>query len=718
MARLPLDLAERARTRWTRHGTLRVPGPDLKRLPIGLDFAGISLAEGLRAAVATGVVLLINIWIGSPALTIAAFAANLTCFCDTGGAVRSRIPALLAFTILGAALWALLGLIHDTGWLALIFCSGLVVLCNSMARVWGVRAQAVGNVLTVVMALAVDRPLHGSEALALFGAFLAGGAWAILLTIAIWQIHRDRPATRMVAETWRLLADFVRDLGTLVADNERDAAKWEAHARAHRRAVRDALEESGNLLLYGLRSPGPVSPEGARNLLGLEAAEQIFGALIALSDVLEASPDPGVRTAGLRVLRRLRPTLVLLGQEIAGVSDRVEKSLESMAADASTAPALAGIVDVLIDRLRLAFGLKREQANPHFARQGQTQPSRTTLWLQQLRSNLTWESAILRHAVRAAVLTMAAVAVTLVWWSPYVHWLTITVALTMQPYFAATWQRALERIGGTVLGAVIGGALAFVPSTPLDRTALLIPLSVLGFSVRQVSYGAYIACLTPLTVLLFEVAEPGHAEWVIAAWRIFYTISGGVAAVLACMVMWPSWEPERTEGELRTALNAHASYATAVFGLMSGEGDPAAVDEARRKAGVASNNLEASLSRALQEPRGRRSRRIEALLAADAALRRLGGGFLALQYDPAARHGIDDEAWCAWRAWIPAALQALAERRARPDRMPEAPPTSTLARLGRAIELLGDLVAHLSVGEALPPDEPAAARKPDSHPES
>ena len=682
-----------------RHGTVRVPGPDLRRMPIGLDFSGISLAEGLRAAFATGIVLLINIWVGSPMLTIAAFAANLTCFCDIGGPVRSRVPALLVFAVSGAALWSLLGLIHDAGWPVLIFSSGLVVFCNSMARVWGARTQAVGNILTVVLALAVDRTLHWSEALTVFGAFVAGGAWAILLTIGLWRIHRDRPAARMVATIWRLLADLARDLGELVAADETNAARWEAHARGHRRAVRDALEECGNLLVSTVRSPGPVRRHGARSLLGLQAAEQIFGALIALSDVLEASTDPDVRAVGLRVVRRLRPALVLLGQEVDGVSDRVEASLERMAKDGSEAPALSAIVDALIDRLRLAFGLKRERGSLDLPPQGSARPARAALRLQQLRSNLTWDSAILRHATRAAVLTMAAVAVTLRWWSPYVHWLTITVALTMQPYFAATWQRALERVGGTVLGGAIGGGLAFIPSTPVNNAAMLIPLCVIGFSVRQVSYGAYIACLTPLTVLLFEVAEPGHAEWLIAAWRIFYTISGGVIAVLACMVLWPSWEPDRTEGELRAALKAHAGYAKAVFDFMSGQGDASGLDEARRWAGVASNNLEASLSRALQEPGSRRSRRIESLLAADAALRRLGGGFLALRYDPNARDRVDEDLWGSWRAWIPAALQGLAERGARPERMPAAPPNSTLARLGRALELLGDLVVHLPGAE-------------------
>ncbi len=59
----------------------------------------------------------------------------------------------------------------------------------------------------------------------------------------------------------------------------------------------------------------------------------------------------------------------------------------------------------------------------------------------------------------------------------------------------------------------------------------------------------------------------------------------------------------------------------------------ASVEAARRACGIASNNLEASLSRALQEPRRGQERKLEIDLAADAALRRLGGALLALQHD-------------------------------------------------------------------------------------
>ena len=680
---------------WLRRGTLRAPGADLRQLPIGLDFGNISVAEGLRAAVASGAVLVINIGVQSPALLFAAFAANLTCFCDTGGPLRDRIPALVGFTLIGATLWSGFGLLHDLGLAVLLPAAALVVFCNSMARVWGVRAQAVGNVMTVVLALAVDRPLTPSEAGVLFVAFIAGGAWAILLTIGIWRIYPDRAVTRLVAANWRLLALFSRDLVPLLASGSEKLEPWEAHARAHRRAVRDALEESRAALLDAVRPPGPVSTVAARNLLMVESQDRIFGALVALSDMLEYAEDPALRAAAVKLLRRLRPLLDLCGRRPDIMPERLEPVLGRLAASCAGHSSLIGIGGIFVDRLRIGYRLKGEAEG--VPERSAAPPRRLALHdvMTPLRANLTWSSAILRHAVRAVVLTVVAIAISLLWWSVYAHWLTITVALTMQPYFAATWQRALERIGGTMLGALLGGVLAFLPQTTIVASLLMVPLSIIGFSVRQVSYGAYVACLTPLVVILFEVAEPGHSAWTIAAMRTLYTIGGGIVAVLACMVLWPSWEPDRTAKGLGEALRAHSRYAKAIFRDAAEEERHPSVEAARRACGIASNNLEASLSRALQEPRRGQARRLEIILAADAALRRLGGALLVLQHDSRLRAGLSDADWTAWGRSIPQALDALADGTPVPPQ-PEAPPQGTLGRIGRVIDVLRDILAEMS----------------------
>ena len=167
------------------------------------------------------------------------------------------------------------------------------------------------------------------------------------------------------------------------------------------------------------------------------------------------------------------------------------------------------------------------------------------------------------------------------------------------------------------------------------------------------------------------------------------------------MVLWPSWEPDRTVQGLGEALLAHARYAKAVFQDPAEDGRNAELEAARRACGIASNNLEASLSRALQEPRRGQGRKLETILAADAALRRLGGALLALQHDPRCRAGLSDADWTAWGRSVPDALVALADGGAAASQ-PEAPPQGTLARIGRVIDVLGDIMAEVTAAGVSP----------------
>ena len=60
-----------------------------------------------------------------------------------------------------------------------------------------------------------------------------------------------------------------------------------------------------------------------------------------------------------------------------------------------------------------------------------------------------WNDTNFRHALRAAVAAAPAIAFTLLWFTPYDHWLTITIVATMQPYFGMTFQK-----GSTLVACV------------------------------------------------------------------------------------------------------------------------------------------------------------------------------------------------------------------------------------------------------------------------
>lgn len=62
--------------------------------------------------------------------------------------------------------------------------------------------------------------------------------------------------------------------------------------------------------------------------------------------------------------------------------------------------------------------------------------------------------------------------------------------------------------------------------------------------IRAVSFGLFMLALTPLVLLLVETGTPDTGEWVIAAARAGLTTIGGLVAVGANFLLWPSREPD------------------------------------------------------------------------------------------------------------------------------------------------------------------------------
>lgn len=674
---------------------------DLARLPITLNLRRLSVVEGIRAALAVAVIMATAAIIHWPPLREMALAALLTCICDPGGPVRRRVPVLLGFSVLGAAVIAGFGLLRGCGLQVALPLGVFGLFCASFARVYGQAPQQLGGLLGVVIVLSLDQPLPSLTAAGtLAAAFLSGGLWATVLTLVIWRLHPYLPAQRAVADVYNALARLVADLLTLLRASTIDDAAWEAHARTQRGAVREAIEAARDITLDTLRSRGAASQRGAQSMIRLETADQIFGALIAMAELLEHA-GPAQRAIAIRLLRRLRALLVVFGQGIVrdepSVHQRTGQSLDALAADGATLgndDPLRHITDRIVERLRIAQTLAIP-ANfaPGGMAPGQHLPLRERV-LAPARSNLTWQSPALRHALRTALTTAPALAFTMLWFTPYDHWLTITIIATMQPYFALTYARAIERVLGTALGGTIAALVGLVCATPLTMAAAMFPLAIAALAVRAVSLGLFMTALTPLIVLLVEVGAPGTSDWLIAGARAGFTLAGGAIAVVANIVLWPNRLPDQLVQQARDAIGSHADYLEAALEYLFDAGSATAVDAARRAAGVSTNNLETSITLALNEPGTVDRTRLESVLVIDAALRRIAGRVSAMQLDPAPLRAMAAEARQAWRGWVTAALRTLAEGAGTVPSRPPAPAIDPVARVARQIELMEGALAR------------------------
>jgi uncharacterized membrane protein YccC len=670
----------------------------LTRAGIVVDPRAITPTEGVRAALAVGPFLIARLFLGWPLLTMSALAAFFTCLCDNGGPVNARVRPTIAYALSGSVLVAAMGLARATGPVTAVLVGTCVLFCCAMLRVYGQAGLTVGNLLGVAGVLALDRPLEPVAAVQTAAFFLVGGLWASLLTLAIWRLQPHLPARRALAAAYRALAALAGDVHDLLRGGVTDPLAWEAHARRHRRAVREAIEVARGTVIGAVRFLGAGSNRATQGLIRLEVAEQMFGRLIALSDLLEHGADRPEREAARKLLRRLRPLLLVISRAIvtdklrsAELLEHATRAMDEQAALLPEGDPERAIAGEIIERVRIAATLA-VPANylPGTGPAGERPPWRQRV-LGPLRGNLSRNSLPLRHALRVVALALPALVVTMIWYGPYEHWLTITLVVTMQPYYAQTFTRALERVGGTVLGGLIAAVIGAVLTTPLSMTIGMILFLLIALSVRYVTFGLFIAMLTPMIVLLSESGEPDRSEWVVAAMRGLFTLAGGAIALAGCFLLWPSWEPARLAAELKRGVAAHRAYAEAVLAFLLKE--EADVEAARRAAGLASNNAEASLSRALLEPAKLDPARLEAAMVVDAALRRMAGRLSVLQTVQPGPEAA--ETLRAWRDWIADATR-MAETGSggklppRPPLDPAMPGADSLARIARQLELMVD----------------------------
>ena len=145
-------------------------------------------------------------------------------------------------------------------------------------------------------------------------------------------------------------------------------------------------------------------------------------------------------------------------------------------------------------------------------------------------SKLVWRNPMVRHALRLAVIATTAASLYKGLRLEHGYWLIVTVLVILKPDWAATRQRAGERVAGSLIGGVIGIILSVLVRNIFILDALLFLFCLLAFSHSPRNYRLYVLFLTPFVVLMINIAAPGN--WRIAVTRIGYNLAGGALALL------------------------------------------------------------------------------------------------------------------------------------------------------------------------------------------
>jgi uncharacterized membrane protein YccC len=344
----------------------------------------------------------------------------------------------------------------------------------------------------------------------------------------------------------------------------------------------------------------------------------------------------------------------------------------------------------------------RQVAGPDAADTAAPAPARTSRW----REAAAWVRAVasgadretVRHALRLAVAVGTAQLLGAALHAERGPWVTVTALIVLQPSAGPTVRRSAARVVGTVAGALVAAALAATLHDPRLIAGVVFVLAGLAVTARGVHYGVFTFFLTPVFVLL---AQPAPGDWALAGVRVADTLLGGGVALAAGLLLWPTWEATSLPATVADAVEAARAHLALAVRTVTDDAPPApaALAQARRRAGLAATAGEGALDRLLAEPGGRR--RGAALLALLARTRRLNGAASALAAFGAAPHASGAARLLALGTEVDTMLGEIAAS-ARAGRVPGAPPRS----VARLLDERGDGGAARTAERRIP-DVPA-----------
>jgi uncharacterized membrane protein YccC len=600
-------------------------------------------ARGLRAGLAVAAAMVVCRMLGLPMgwSALGAFEGNIV---DNGGPYRVRFISI-AMLMGGGSLGAVLAILASPHLAWTLVLTAVFSFVITYLRAAGPSFTTSSVIILVVYFVGLDHPAASlAGALSQAGLFLGGCAFAAILSLLLWPVYPFGHARRVIALCFGVLAQSLAEIDALLA--EADAAKdqgsswtarWFSLVQGFPNRTRSALEAARSSL-GSVRARTPARSARGRNLaVLLEIADTLFSRGLAMIDLAERSAIEG----NAEDIAFARQRLAWLGQAAVlverGLDDRARLAeflregnaliaaarVANGAADSGGDAAMfaapfhalqAECAQNLETALEALTGIwtgvdpissrRQVPGTPLQVRAEQRLRLKSRGTLESLQENWTFASSALRHALRTSVVCVSSVLLVRALHLPYGEWMALTAVIVLQPYVAHTWQKSLQRVGGTIAGGVLAALLVVFIRTPEALIATVCITAFFTLAWFAVDYAWYCFFLTPTFVLL---TVHGRHDWRIAGIRAMDTILGAALALVAVKLLWTESEHLRLGEILARSGEANAAYLAAMrryWSTPNPEKAAANVDilaPARRHAGLANNESEEALERLMME---------------------------------------------------------------------------------------------------------------------
>jgi uncharacterized membrane protein (TIGR01666 family) len=587
-------------------------------------------SDGLRISAGILIPSLVAMKFGDFELGLTmSLGALCICAIDSPGPVQHKRNAMA----IGNLLLLVVSLI--TGYARLnVYTLGLEItvfsFLFSMLIVYGNRAASVGTSALLVMIFMMDKAIPPPELPVFCATILAGGLWYMIFSLTFFGIRPYRAAQQTLGENvadvarfLRLKADFYRP-ETDIDDNYRRLVLQQISVSNHQDAVREMLFKSRLMV---------KESTGASRILVLtfidlvDMFEQIMathydyrhirekyahtGILNEIADFLHAVADD-LDNIGFAVLANTRP------EKLSNLNHRLEllklKIDEIGARDKESSNLV--LKKILINLRDVAKGISNiykyyhSKASDMLLNDTRDVEYSKFVTHQDFAPHIFWDnfsldSATFKHALRVSLVCFIGyITAKNVSLGGHSYWVLLTIIVILKPGFSLSKQRNYQRLVGTIVGGAIGILiLTFIPNTTVQFVCFVV-FMIGTYSFLRLNYVVSVIFMTPFVLILFKFLGVGLLN--VAQERIIDTTIGSSIAFIASYLIFPTWEFQQIQHDLKAVITANINYLRKVSESIAGK--PVLITDyklARKDVFVNSANLSATFERMTSEPKSK-----------------------------------------------------------------------------------------------------------------
>ncbi|HEX8562888.1 MAG TPA: FUSC family membrane protein [Flavobacterium sp.] len=591
-----------------------------------------NFANAIKVTIASAVPFIIFAYLGETAIGFTlAIGAILTYPADIPSHLSHKIKGVIIGAIIVAGCNLLVNVLfpHPGVFFPVIL---VALFFLSMISVYGHRANMISFSGLLSVCLSVGQLHPGVDVLAHAGLILCGGLFYLLISLVFHFISPHRYTELQIAECMRLTAKYLKLRGDLWNSdaNRQKIIEKQLHLQVELNAIHENIRE----MLIRNRPTTGNSAQNRKMLLVFISLVEIMELALSTSfdhNKLHTKFNAQPKVLGTyqtlayslaSTLKQLSKTIThsrkyVAKHSLTGNLNQLERAIreyENSATDTDIAEGVLMLTNMMhyaekqiekIKVIRRAFTSEVDLKDLR-GRDKDLEKFLSPVYypLTTLKENLSFSSTIFRHSLRLTITILIAFVIGTVFRLENVYWILLTIVVIMRPGYGLTKERSLQRIWGTIAGAIIAFAIISIVHNPVVIGAFIVVCILLGFAFTTTNYTVGVTFVTMYVVFLYGILDPNIND--VIRFRIIDTVIGAALAFGANYLFWPLWEFLNVPLHLKKSVEANRDYLKEISELYNKKGDvTTSYRLARKNAFIEIGNLMASYQRMSQEPKSK-----------------------------------------------------------------------------------------------------------------